>query len=114
MCRDDAENRPDDLSGDIGRNLAPCRRAAPRFDERDCGIEMRRDRSERRMSATSTAPVAMVFARSAMATLPPANRSPMIPEPTTQARSRAVPTASLARRRERVMPDASAYGSSPF
>ena len=34
------------------------------------------------MSATSAAPVASVFASSATATLPPARRSPMIPEPT--------------------------------
>ena len=31
------------------------------------------------MSATSTAPVASVFARSAIATFPPASRSPMMP-----------------------------------
>src|SRR4051794_36618617 len=47
-----------------------------------------------RMSATSTAPVASVLASSATATFPPASRSPMMPDPTTAARSRAVPTSS--------------------
>src|SRR5262245_43227919 len=46
------------------------------------------------MRATSAAPVAMVFARSAIATFPPASRSPMMPEPTMAARRSAVPSAS--------------------
>ena len=46
-----------------------------------------------RINATSVAPVAMVFASSAIATFPPASRSPMMPDPTTAARSRAVPIA---------------------
>src|SRR4051812_35982838 len=54
-----------------------------------------------RMSTTSAAPVAIAFARRAIATLPAARRSPMMPEPTTAARSIAVPTASAAIRRER-------------
>ena len=48
-----------------------------------------------RISATSPAPVAMVLASSAIATFPPASRSPMMPEPTTVASRNAVPTASL-------------------
>ena len=47
-----------------------------------------------RIIATSAAPVAIVFARSAIATLPPLRRSPMIPDPTTAASSIAVPSAS--------------------
>src|SRR5262249_18283508 len=49
-----------------------------------------------RISATRPAPVASVFAKRAMATFPPASRSPIMPEPTTVARRRAVPTASPA------------------
>src|SRR5512138_3315888 len=52
-----------------------------------------------RMSAVSAAPVAIVLARRAIATLPPARRSAMIPEPTTAASRRDVPTASAASRR---------------
>ena len=47
-----------------------------------------------RIKATSMAPVARVLASSAIATLPPDKRSPMIPEPTTAASSSAVPTPS--------------------
>src|SRR5882672_3609640 len=54
-----------------------------------------------RINATRAAPVASVFASSATATLPPARRSPMMPEPTTAASSIAVPTASATRRRSR-------------
>src|SRR6266478_4722573 len=46
------------------------------------------------MNATSPAPVASELARSAMATFPPARRSPMMPEPTTVASNSAVPTPS--------------------
>ena len=56
-----------------------------------------------KISATNTAPVARVFASSAMATFPPASRSPMMPEPTTPASRSAVPTASAVSRRARVM-----------
>src|SRR5579864_3637048 len=51
------------------------------------------------INATSAAPVAIVFARSAIATFPPASRSPMMPEPITVARRRAVPSASATARR---------------
>ena len=54
------------------------------------------------MRATSAAPVAIVFASNATATFPPANRSPMMPDPTTAARSSAVPTASAVARRAMV------------
>src|SRR5581483_10283257 len=47
-----------------------------------------------RINATSVAPVAIVLASSAMATLPPARRSPMIPEPTTVANRSPVPSPS--------------------
>src|ERR1700689_4570645 len=47
-----------------------------------------------RMRATRAAPVAMVFANSAMAKFPPARRSPVMPEPTTAATRNAVPRAS--------------------
>src|SRR5580658_293440 len=52
-----------------------------------------------RINATRAAPVAIVFARSAIATFPPASRSPMMPEPTTAASSKAVPIASATARR---------------
>src|SRR6266550_7357795 len=54
------------------------------------------------MSATRAAPVASVFARSATATLPPARRSPIMPEPTTAASNSAVPTLSAVTRRASV------------
>ena len=50
------------------------------------------------MSTTSMAPVASVLASRATATLPPARRSPMMPEPTTAASSSAVPISSAATR----------------
>src|SRR5277367_664388 len=53
------------------------------------------------MSATKPAPVASVLARRAMATFPPDNLSPMIPEPITVARRNAVPRASAAALRAR-------------
>src|SRR3981081_4340156 len=52
-----------------------------------------------RIRATSAVPVATAFASSATATLPPANRSPMMPEPTTAISRKAVPNASVAARR---------------
>src|SRR5580658_7116493 len=52
-----------------------------------------------RINATSMAPVAVVSARSAIATFPSASRSPMMPEPTTAARRKAVPSASATARR---------------
>src|ERR1700677_4244984 len=51
------------------------------------------------ISATRAAPVAIVFARRATATFPPASRSPMIPDPTTAANRKAVPRASATARR---------------
>src|SRR5207247_678154 len=45
------------------------------------------------MSATSAAPVASVLASNATATLPPARRSPMMPDPTTAASRSAEPVA---------------------
>src|SRR5690349_24192726 len=50
------------------------------------------------MSASSAAPVASVLAKRAIAVLPAASRSPMIPEPTTAASKKAVPTASATTR----------------
>src|SRR5688572_11060497 len=61
-----------------------------------------------RISATSPAPVAIVLASSAIATLPPASRSAMIPEPTTTASSSAVPSPSATSRRASVMAPPSA------
>ena len=55
-----------------------------------------------RMIAMSPAPVASVFARSAMATFPPARRSPMMPDPTTVASKSAVPRPSATSLRPRV------------
>src|SRR5688500_12986984 len=52
-----------------------------------------------RISATSAAPVAIVLASSAIASLPPASLSAMMPEPTTVASSIAVPSASERARR---------------
>src|SRR5688500_547619 len=46
------------------------------------------------MSAMSAAPVATVLQRRATAPFPPAMRSAMIPDPTTAARSRPLPTPS--------------------
>src|SRR5688572_17415180 len=48
--------------------------------------------------AARAAPVARVLASSASAPLPPARRSPMMPDPTTAAASSPVPTASPASR----------------
>lgn len=50
------------------------------------------------MRHTNTPPVAIEFASSAIAMLPPARRTPMIPEPTTAASNIAVPIASTAAR----------------
>src|SRR6185312_10233930 len=52
-----------------------------------------------RINVTSIAPVAKVLASSAMATFPPASRSPMIPEPITAASRNAVPRNSATARR---------------
>src|SRR6187399_141365 len=54
-----------------------------------------------RINATKPAPVAMVFAKRAIATLPPARRSAMIPEPITMASKSAVLTSSAAALRAR-------------
>src|SRR5260370_2745103 len=54
-----------------------------------------------RIKATSAAPVAMVLARSAVATFPPASRSAMIQEPTTAATRKPVPANSAVARRAR-------------
>ena len=54
-----------------------------------------------RISTTRIAPVARVLPRSARATMPPARRSPMIPEPTTVARRNAVPRVSAKSRRRK-------------
>ena len=48
------------------------------------------------MSTYSIAPVAIVLPSNATAMFPPASRSAMIPEPTTQASKKNVPMASLA------------------
>src|SRR5258708_36966627 len=56
-----------------------------------------------RIKQINAAPVASVLASSAKATFPPASLSPVIPEPTTAARRKAVPRASATARRERVM-----------
>src|SRR6267142_1090376 len=50
------------------------------------------------IKATRAAPVASVLARSARATLPPASRSPMIPEPITAVTRKAVPMNSAVAR----------------
>src|SRR4051812_32160438 len=52
-----------------------------------------------RINAASAAAVAMVFASSAIAPFPPDSRSAMMPDPTTAARSIAVPINSAANRR---------------
>ena len=109
-------------AGDARRRSAPRRRAAPcagaisraqREEERHRRIEMRAARSARRceISTTSAAPVASVFASSAMATFPPARRSPMMPEPTTAASRNAVPSASAASRRRVDAAHACAFSS---
>jgi hypothetical protein len=54
-----------------------------------------------KISVTSTAPVAMLFASSASAEFPPARRSPMMPDPTTAATRSAVPMPSLTMARMR-------------
>ena len=56
------------------------------------------------ISTTSMAPVASVLPSRASATLPPARRSPMMPEPMTVASSRPVPRASAANRRDLMRP----------
>ena len=55
-----------------------------------------------RISVTSPAPVASVFASRATATFPPASDSPMMPEPMTTATSSAVANSSATARRERL------------
>jgi hypothetical protein len=52
-----------------------------------------------RTNATSVPPVATVLARSAIATFPPASRSPMMPDPVSR---NAVPRASATARRARL------------
>ena len=49
------------------------------------------------ISTNNMAPVAIVFPRSAIPTFPPARFSAIIPEPTTVANKKKVPTASAAR-----------------
>src|SRR5260370_41976957 len=56
-----------------------------------------------RIKQINAAPVASVLASSAKATIPPASLSPLIPEPTTVARRKAVPRASATARRGRGM-----------
>ena len=99
----DAEERTGHLRDEIDGHLPPREPALARVGERDRGIEVGPAHGPNvRIKATSPAPVAIVLARSAMATFPPARLSPMIPEPTTVARSIAVPTSSAtARLRER-------------
>src|SRR6187402_1461035 len=55
-----------------------------------------------RINATRPAPVAMVFAKRAIATLPPAWRSAMIPEPITTVSKSAVLTSSATALRARL------------
>ena len=55
------------------------------------------------MMANSAAPVAIAFASRAIATLPLARRSPIMPEPTTAASNRAVPTNSAVNLRASVI-----------
>src|SRR5580698_6278597 len=58
--------------------------------------------AKEKISATSAAPVANAFASNAIATLPPASCSPMIPEPTTAATRNSVPPNSQAVRRAKL------------
>ena len=60
------------------------------------------------MITIKIAPVGMVLPRSAMAALPPASRSAMMPEPTTVATKSAVPSPSANSRRD------SGAGASPI
>src|SRR5205085_3092626 len=55
--------------------------------------------SKLRISGYKAAPVAIALASSAIALFPPDSRSAMMPDPTTAASSRAVPTPSATRRR---------------
>jgi hypothetical protein len=74
-----AEESAKGLRGEIARYFAPRQPALRSVGQRHGGIESR-----------------------AIATFPPARRSPMMPEPTTAASSSAVPTASAVMRRVRV------------
>jgi hypothetical protein len=97
-CRHSAK-RPGHLSNHVGGHLPPCDSALHRISHRDRGIEVHAETGPNaRISATSAAPVATAFARSAIATLPPARRSPIMPEPTTDISRKAVPNASVAAR----------------
>ena len=98
-CRDAGE-RAGDLSGDIDRRFAPGQTALRSVGQRDGRVEVRPEIGPNvRINATSMAPVASVLAMSAIATFPPASRSPMMPEPMTAASTKAVPRASATTRR---------------
>src|ERR1043165_3243787 len=84
-------------AGTLRQDKPPCDASASVTTGLKCAPEMG---PKVGISATSAAPVAIVFARSAIATLPPARRSPMMPDPTTAASNRPVPTASATMRRD--------------
>ena len=91
------------LREDVGARLAPAESAVDGHDQRHGRIEVRaRDGPSARIRTTRMAPVGMVLPSSAMATLPPASFSAMMPEPTTVATRSPVPSASAAMRRAAV------------
>jgi hypothetical protein len=99
----DSGNRSSDPCRNVEGNISPDSLALPRVSERHDGIEVGPETGPKaRIKDISTAPVAIEFARRAMATLPEESRSPMMPEPTTAARRKSVPKNSAVMRRARV------------
>src|ERR1700730_17098497 len=92
------------LGGDIGRSVAPANTPlggiSKGYRRLKCAPEIG---PNAKIKVVNAAPVASVFASNAMPMFPPASFSPMIAEHTTVAKSNAVPRASAATRRERVI-----------
>jgi len=106
VCEDDAEAAAQDLGQRIGPGVSPREFMAHRLNKRHGRIEVRAaDGPISAISVASTATVAPVFARSAIAALPPDKRSAMTPEPTTAAARSTEPSASAVRRLAVFIPD---------
>ena len=105
MRRAHADKCTQHLGDDIRRGIAP---AKSRPDEASASVTAGLKCAPEigpnvKIKVTNVAPVARVLASRAMAILPSASLSPMMPEPTTAARRNAVPKTSATMRRERVI-----------